>query len=87
MQKTEFSKDLNELLDTLFSVGINKPIDITIHLVLCSQLGNKGGVVYNEDIMEKLGITEKEYLDSIKRLEKHGVLSSRKTTNEELREN
>lgn len=86
MQKTQFSKDLNDLLDTLFSVGVNKPIDITIYLVVCSQLGNKAETVCNEDIMEKLGITEKEYLDSIKRLEKHGVLSARMPTNEE-REN
>lgn len=82
MQKTEFSKDLNDLLGTLFSVGINKPIDITIFLVLSCKLEHKEGVVCNKDIMDKLDITEKECLDSIKRLETHGVLSSRETTNE-----
>ena len=78
MQRTEFSKILNSLLDTIFQSGIYKPIDVVIFLLVSGKVEKAGGVVYNKDIMDKLGITEKEYLDCLKRLEKHGVLTANK---------
>lgn len=86
MQKTEFSKNLNDLLDTLFSVGINKPIDITVFLVLSCKLENKGGIICDDDIMDKLGLTREEYIESIKRLEKHKIIAARIPTDDELKD-
>jgi hypothetical protein len=81
---TWLTKSLNLRLSMLFQKGIYQPIDIVVYLLIIAKNGHKEGVVFNDDIMNKLRINEKKYLNSIKRLETHGVLASRTLTNEEL---